>query len=79
MLSGGLRIALLFSQVTAMNIKTGESKTTRKGLKWVKVTHRGRNEYVVAFGFRGTLKAERTQSGSKAWAQVSARNFLLDQ
>jgi hypothetical protein len=54
-------------------------QTKRKGCKWVKITHKARNVYVVAFGFRGEIQAVRVNSGSKTWAQVAAENWLDDQ
>jgi hypothetical protein len=56
-----------------------ETKTKRNGIKWVKITHQARNVYVVAFGFKGEIKAFKVQSGSKIWAQIAAKNWLDDQ
>jgi hypothetical protein len=53
--------------------------TKRQGIKWVKITHIGRNQYTVAFGFQGSLKATRVMSGSKVWSQVASKNWLDDQ
>lgn len=53
--------------------------TKRQGCKWVKITHKARNAYVVAFGFRGQLQAVRVNSGSKTWAEVASTNWLNDQ
>ena len=54
-------------------------KTNRQGIKWVKITHTGRNQYTVAFGFNGNLKATRVMFGSKVWSQVASKNWLDDQ
>lgn len=57
----------------------GNEITKRNGNKWVKITHRARNHYVVAFGFAGDFKAFKVLSGSKMWAGTAAQNWLLDQ
>lgn len=53
--------------------------TKRKGIKWVKITHKARNVYVVAFGFQGNFKAFRVNSGSKDWMQIAVQNWLNEQ
>jgi hypothetical protein len=52
--------------------------TKRQGIKWVKITHRARNDYIVAFGFQWNVEAFKVQSGSKSWAEVAAKNWLDD-
>lgn len=57
----------------------GKETTKRQGCKWVKITHKARNVYVVAFGFKGNFEATRVNQGSKVWAEVAAKNWLADQ
>ena len=52
--------------------------TKRNDVKWVKITHVGRNSYVVAFGFNGNFKAFKILKGTKAWSEVSSENWLND-
>jgi hypothetical protein len=54
-------------------------QTKRQGIKWVKITHKARNVYVCAFGFRGEIKAFKIHQGSKNWMEVAVKNWLDDQ